>query len=698
MPTPVRKFTKHTHRVKSIVRSTGKTFAAPFISGFYIYHLHGLGEFEITIPNGWVKDQDSGINKLTRNEINKFDVIQIIRDSTIVFSGIALKFKRRFNTITISGPSEAWLLTKQHTTVQSFTEEPADTVKRFLKGRDYKIKDNFNRASLGGDWTNDGNHNWVIVSNQLFADPDVSGSNDNALMTHDTSPTAAEWDDCTIEFDIEDITVTTGVGGSLFEFSVIWARVDATDSRSFVITLDNEASGAGDIRTTFEFRVNETTPATIALAFRDNEIFTGGHIKIVVSGLSVEVFIDNVSLMTGDFTGFASGAGDLRLRAFEANAPTSITIDNLHVRIPKQLISEGTIDNFGSSKTTSVSYETLYNAIDDRIRKQLASTADNITWWQWKENPVAYVDATTPCANLDFKNRIGSDKNILLSVTEKNLRQFESEEDWTSFVTDIIALGAGNADAEGSGQTFSRAVDFDAYDTSNIILESIYQLSEEQTLATLKAMAALWLGRRATFHENIQVDPIDYETKGFEIGDAYKINIPELKLDGSTFHRIINEKREFKPEGAETITVNWKDRTRSFMTDLKAELRQQKSKTRYDQGTYVIQSFNFDEGLESVANDGLTTVNMTLTFSTALYSSVKKVIWNFSSGGDYQVLIDSIDRTDDLFGVATATSSQLDVDITRFVSSITTHTVQMKNKSGITRNLRLYGDCELYTI
>ena len=696
MPTPVRKFIKHTHRIKSIVRSSGATFACPFISGSYMYQLQDIGEFEITIPNGWVKDQDSGIQKLTRNEIAKYDVIQIIRDSTVVFSGIVLKIKRRYNTITISGPSEAWLLTKQHTPLISYTEEPATTVKRFLKGYDYKIKDAF--ANLD-DWTNNGNHDWSIVASQAVADPDTTGSNDNALMTHDTSPTAAEWDEAIIEFDIEDITYA---GNDLLDFFVIWARVDATDSRMFNIQVNNESTGPNDFSTSFFLKVNETTPAIIETSYEtalDNSVlFTGGNIKIVITGLSVEVFIDGVSKMVGDFTGFPSGAGDLRLRALESNSDTQITIDNLHVRTSKQLISEGTIDNFGSNKTTKVSYETLYKAIDERIRKQLASTESNITWWEWKENPVAYVDSSTPCANMDFKNRIGSDKDIQLSVTEQNLRNFESEENWESFVTDILALGAGNADAEGTGQNFSRAVDFDAYTTSGFILESIYQLSEEQTIATLKAMAALWLGRRATFHENIQVDPVDYESKGFDIGDAYKIKIPELNLDGLTSYRIINERRDFRPEGAETVTVNWKDKTRSFRDALRDELRQQKSKARYDQGTYIIQNFNKGDD-ESLDDDDVSTINMNLNFTTALYSGVKKVIWNFEQdSGSYLVLIDSVDRTDELFGAATVNTDKTDVDITRFLTRLTTHTITLQNKNGDTQSFNLYGDCELYTI
>ena len=102
---PVRKLIKHSYTVKFINRTTGVVFDSPFIAGSYLSQLCEIGEFEITVPNGWVQDRTTGAQKLTRNEIIRFDIVQIFRDSTIVFSGIVLAIKRDLSTIRLTGKS-----------------------------------------------------------------------------------------------------------------------------------------------------------------------------------------------------------------------------------------------------------------------------------------------------------------------------------------------------------------------------------------------------------------------------------------------------------------------------------------------------------------------------------------------------------------------------------------------------------------
>lgn len=671
----------HSYKVEFIRNSTGVVFTPPIVSGWYLNKLCEIGEAEIALPNEWVRDSETGQQKHPLREISAklADVIQIWRDSELVFSGVVRRLTKRFDTLTFYCKSQLWWLTTQHTLVERYTEEPATTVGRFLVGWDYWHKDDFNRAAIGSDYTFEAP--WTINSNQLYIS-DTSGAYKDCYYNTNNS----NWDNAIIEFDLTKNFDTAHylrvlyslVGDPTDALGFTYYQTSATNRIMFVEYDDIHHRGITKIE------LDDSTQTKIRIVSRT----VAGTTTVKVSMDGIEIINESMSKSTS--------TARFELQSRVDSASDWIKIDNLKIYKEKQLISEGTLDSFGSSKTTSVSYETLFNAIDQRTRRQLNSTDDLNSYWEFFENPVAYVDSTTPGASLDFSERIGSNKNIILSIDEKNLKNFESVEDWDAFATDVIALGAGTSEMDAAGQSVARSSDFDAYDDILFIKEVLYQLSEETNFSNLQTLATLWLGRRTTFHENIKVDPIDYEKRGFQIGDAYKIDIEQLGLDTSTYYRIINEKRSFSQEGSEALVVNWKDKTRSFIDTLRAELRQQLNKARYGQGNYVDYNISYLISV-AVADDAYSDVRY-FKFNSEIHLAVKKAWFNVDIGAavNWIIEIDGIDRTDALFGSAEKVGDALKIDITAYVTSIAAHSIRIQNKEGSAQNIATWGEAQVY--
>jgi hypothetical protein len=669
--------TKHDYKIEFIRRSTGVVFTCLQVSGWYLNELCVIGEAEITVPNEWVKDDETGVDKHPRREISaKYaDIIQITRDSELVFSGVVRQIKKRFDVLIIHCKSQLWWLTTQHTINESFTEEPATTLKRYLSGYGYHLSDAFNRASIGTDWMfeSDG---WAINNNQLRATYDTYATTYYCYWANSFS----SWTNIRMDFDFLSYkATTTDPAHNLF---VKWAYQDSNDY--CFIHFDRPNTGMSPEKIHIGWNNGGAISSSGAWLSYDNSHWYDILLTSVTSGgtTTITLLLDGEVFLThsGSFTPPSTGV--FRLESTVNTDGDSTTIDNLKVWYKKQLISEGTIDNFGSSKTTAVSYETYLNAIDERIRKQCASTDSLNSYWEFFENPVAYTNPTTPCASLDFSERIGSNKDIVLSLEERN----------------VIALGAGTAEMDKPGQNVARATDLGAFNDVEFIKEGLYQLSEEIDYDNLVSFAELWLNRRTTFHENIKVDPIDYEARGFHLGDGYKLDIPKLGLSPDNgYYRVMNEKRTFTAEGYETIVVNWKDKTRSFKGILNKLLRQQLNKARYGQGNYVFYQLGF-------VSDSVNALSYTpyryFMLNSTLYRGVKSARYFIDSGAsnDWQIFIDDIDRTNALFGSATIQGDRYDFDIAPYVSAVgVQHSIRFYNSEPTgPYTFNTWGEIELY--
>ncbi len=813
-----------------------KTENIPYLSGYYLDDLMEIGEAEIIFPNSWVKAGSK--NVLLRNLFSKYDIIQIWRDKVVVFTGlIADDMELTFSTIKVKLKSNIFLLTEQYTGVESYTEEPSNSVKRFLKWWNYSFKDNFNRTSLGDDWTvvagnvtidanklslaGSGGYNpqvrrtatlsnWIQDFELNFKMSEVPGVTlitirpDSAGDTTELTPSAgANWQNVDEATSDEDVTYnyttssTSGFRMDLYNLSAsglgagdsingltIKARVrcptpSGGDLVDIYIKQNGQMFHSGRMATTSDYMTFEyrwpVNPATqnqwtqaevdalqagvelstwaasritqleeliekqqpelkikfpyidasneITLDFR-NVAGSQLYLEKIVGGVSrwkvestklispnatikvtrlkdiITIYIDGISEIEKiDNRELENQPGYLLFRG-EAVTGINAYFDDVILKIKEQVITEGTINSFGTTKTTSVSYETLYNAIDKRVRTQLNSTDSLATTWEWKENHLTFDanNPTNPRASLDFKNRIGTNKDVTLSIKEKNISDAKTRFAFSQFKTNLIALGAGTTAVGAQGQPVYESYDFDSYDEIGMILQTLYQLSDETNYSNLVTLAGLWLGKYKDIQENIAVDPIDYENKGFSVGDGYVIDIPELLTDKSTYYRIMSEKREFSPDGAEKITVNWKYKQRSFLREVEKLYRESVNKARYNQGTYVTQNYVRDD--ESVAAAAKTTKNKTITFRDGIHSGVKLVNWNVycsDSSVPWSIWVDSTDRTNSIFGSATVTGNRNNIDLTQYMTSIGDHTIEVRNDHATTAyTFASYGDAELW--
>ena len=692
---------KHEYKVKHITN--------PYIAGGnvvtdYLPYNHikittklmDVGEAEITFPNGW-RRAGGGKDILTRTQFDKGDIIEIWRDKELIFSGLVFKnIKLTLDTVVISLVSHIWLLTQQYTRKESYTEEPADTVKRFLKGKTYALHDNFNRDDSddpGSLWT-EVNGDWDIVSNQLKL---ISGGGPEEGITTASFDLS---DGVIISADMDLTTDVVNKGVSLYcpNTSNDMTIFFDTDNNLLAFTAMRNGSS---IATYYEF--NDTIFYGYGSYIYPSGIFhCCWQIYTTISGSNtryhIKIWMDDELKYFIYFDTATSGDPFTNGKLVLAGANGDV-FDNISLQNSVQLIAEGDIDNYGSNKTTSVSYETLFNAIHQRVKPQLSSTDDLATTWEWKENPVAHdVDnPTAPHASLDFKNRVGTDRDITLSTKEENLSNADTTISFDQIKTNLIALGAGTAAVEETGQIMAESVDLDLFDEVGLILTTLYQASDEIDYARLKSMANLWLGKYSAANENMVVDAIDYEKRGFQIGDGYIIDIEQLDTDRSTRYRVLNEERDISPDGAEILNINVKDEKRSFRMEVLKYLREITNKARYPQSGYVDLNYNYIRD-DAVAVDAKTTSNKNINFDTGIHASVNKINWNIeveAGTAVWKLWIDGVDVTSYVFGSSTVTGHKFNQDLTSWMSSIENHTIEIQNKDVAPKNIGMWGVCIL---
>lgn len=650
-----------------------------------------VGAAELIIPNDVVFDTRAKKNRLARNALSDLineepDYVQIWRDSVLDWAGEMEDIDYGDDTIIIPCVSHIDKLNEQYTENETFTEEPATTVKRFLKGWGLYLADNFNLGSIGSDWVYESP--WTVTSSKLHC---PNTSNAYKYCYWDTNFT--DWADTKITLDYS--SYKSDDYDADVNLHIFWDYQDANNNMFLKFRRRDRTFYADAIQLGF---TSGGTPDQETIYFK-YPVSSAYRVKVTSSTsggtTTFNLWLDGALIGTHSGTYTPSSSSKFRLEATSNEATDWNKADNLEVKFGKQIISEGSINNFGSSKTTKVSYETLLNAIHERICPQCAS-ADNLAdHWEWRENPVEYVDATTPCASLNFGSRIGSDKDNLLSVDEKNIKGFRSRRSKRNYSNIAIAIGAGTSEMDLPGQNVARAIDLTSANTFGRIRESLWQLSDEQDADILQALADIWVGKRSSIHENIQVDPIDYETQGFTFGDAYLMNIEKLKITPDTYYRIKNEMRAFTQEGAETITINWKDEELSFRDEVRYLFRQLTNKARYGQGTYIVKEKDYS--VDSVGASAYSPYRYFM-LDPSMYLRIKKVTYSVgTSCTAWSIYIDDVDRTMSLFGVNFANGDKKDFDITRYISQVgVNHSIRLWNNTASTYNLNTWGEAEVY--
>ena len=675
-----RPYNNHDYKVR-VVKNPHKAgggaylLDVPFISGWREKKVSDTPDGMVIFDNDWIVT-GNGTKILTRTDFDKYDIVEVWKDGAIDFSGLVVGQIKNKDAVNLKLIGHTHRLKKQLVATESYTEEPATTVKRMLKGWTYSMKDNFNRSSLGDDWAAD-DGTPEIVSNKLR----LSGTESVSYTTQIPA--------------IDNFVISAFVEISALENTgIFYIKLNGGAAHNVVLSFYGSAVASS--------YWHITSPAA-----NYAELYVGivsgawsGNIKII-SGVTDSY----MSFMSDGVLYLSVPAAPMIATTLEIYAETTsgatVDIDFIDVKTLTQIISEGTISNYGSSTTTTTTYETKISTIAERICKQLASTDALNTNWEWVENPIAHDTAnpTNPHASLDFKERIGTNQVILLSQEEANITGDSAlDVDYAGFNTSVTVAGAGTSGVDGIGQISCKEDDYDAYDEVGLVLEEFKDFSDETELVNLRLLADVYLDRTKTVQENISADPISYDAAGFSIGDGYLLDVEKLATDASAYARILTEKVEFSSSGAEQITVNWQYNSRSFRRELIEWLRNEANRRRYEQGTYITLTVPVSLEIDVAAlADGETRY---LKLGSDLYQGTKAARYNVEVQTvelAWSLEIDNVDRTTDIYGTATVTGHKYNIDITPYVNSLESHTINTVNKHDVTtQSFRTWGEAQIY--
>ncbi len=691
-----------------------KTENIPVVSVERTNRINAPNEALLILENDWLNAD--GKRFLARDLVSPLDIIQVWRDGVLDFSGRYIpkedsdRIRLTKTTVEIPLFSHSKLLEGQITGVETYTEDPTTTAKRFLKGWVYSLGDDFNRAdsdTVGGSFEEFGvEADFDIVSEKLKCmTPDTGVS---APLTSGVKSVASfsATDDIEGGFKLTLSDVADEMYFHYFNF------VDANSY--FCIQITRLSAGLSSVILLLEQDEFLQTP-TPSLDYFYYPFSSGVEFSIRYSmkktvldanndNYTVSVWLNDTLGGTWVFTlantGTSLDSGEIRIMSKKEN----ILTDDVYQKKHLQLITEGTMTAYGASSTTKVSYENYLSAITNRIIPFMASTDSLADTWEWREYPVAYDPAnpTAPLGYIDLKERIGTNKAVTFSFENENIADI-STGIREACVSEIIALGGGTTAMDTAGQLIARAQNIGVAGALGLSMSKLEQVSDESDLTRLNQLATLKVAEESRDHESVDIDPIDYEAKGLEVGDAYLIDVEEVSTDPAAYYRILTETRNYVGM-SESVTVSCKDYAPSFQREARKKWRQDLNKARYDQGHYLTLNWTYqvEGGIQANTYDPntWTTVNKDIKLQSGYHLFVHKVLWNFECDDPtdvYTVWIDAVDRTEDIFGTATIYGNHHVVDITAYMTEVTSHTIEIHNDSGVNgRAYAHWGEVEVY--
>jgi hypothetical protein len=651
----------------------------PFLNIERVKKRMDIGTATVEFPNSWVTTKN-GNKVLLRDLLNKFDVIEIYRDKVVDFSGFILGLEYDLETITVILSSQVWQLTQQNTGIFNMTGKAEDIFSSLLNGYYYPIIDNFTGLlswTISGTGTGNIDGERLVLTDQIVA----------------TSPVIdIDWSNSELEFDYS------------------W-NLDKKSSSSLLVVFGETEAPNGGWYLVFDFEFNKiylTVPDYVSGPYlltysRTFQTIGSAHVKIVKNGKSTSLYIDGnliKTLTTMEYT------TDRTSVVFHPNtSPNSYNyIDNVSLKAKRPIASLIDSEKYGKNINCTASYETLLGAINNRLCYTMPSADSLASHWEWEEVYIPFDAAAfsashpvgLPLFGMNFKSRVGENKSIILKIKDRNISNIKSTQTFDNFKTNLIALGAGTTDINGVGQPVAEVFNMIQYASVGMILNTLYQMSDESDQARLAQTANLLLGSRNASLENIEVDPLDYETSGLQVGDAYRIDVEEVMTDPNIYYRIEQETRKYSPDGAEIVLVSFNTQRRSMMKELALNLRAGLNKARYPQGGYVSQTY--PKLTEVVTAGSTTTLNSAINFNTELYKGVKKVSWNMaisSPTATWQLWIDGVDQTESVFGATPNIGGCTNLDLTPWMGDVSNHTLVVKNTSVGSATISTWLDCIL---
>ena len=699
----VRAVNNHSVRIRHISNryvATGRvvTDDIPFVSETRPEVISDVGEGSITLQNTWLTCGDGSMVFPLRDLCGELDIFQVYEDGALKFNGSILPntvLGKDLTTVTIPLSGQMGLLNYQLSGIEDWTEDPTETIKRYLYGEQYVLLDNFDRDdsdTVGPLWT-ETSGDWDIVSGK--AKCIATGYMETASISG---------------FGKTSIRFKMGLANLSFAlYSLAWAKSAATTSMSFSAT--RQLFPDGSTRHVYSIGVGQAgvlkaSASSVTIFQYDREYDVEITQEKATSGsntlYTLTLYIDGVKITSCTATIVTAtdpfGAGKVELYGYGSGG-TGATIDDLEIKNKIPIISEGTIDAYGSSLNTKVIFETSLNAIKERILAFMPSTDPLASTWEFEEVPVEYDPAnpTAPMASINIKNRIGTNRDIVLSSREENAIPNRATEKMNG-LTELICLGAGTSQVDTPGQVVAKSTNYALAAGLGLSMQQLKQFSDEEDYARLSLLAGILAERYGNTEENIDISPIEYEAGGFSVGDGYLVDFEQLGTSRSVYYRILNTSRVTQSSGATTLQVNFKDNNQSLIRNLDKEIRQLRNKARYDQRNVLGDAYDY---VTETLDDGeFTTINKDLRFGD--YYRIKKVIWNveIDVGNYWQFWIDGIDRTlelkydEDGNVVLDGLNNAYNIDITRFVHEPIAHTIEIKNISASTRIFATWGRWE----
>lgn len=447
-----------------IINLSGTTIAEPlpaanvrFTRRISLPGQQSLGDFEVELlPARGPGAQHAVIYE----QLDYMQRVEIYEDEIVgdpVFSGYIENLPSDLERESISGPE--WLGKLGQRRLHHFQEldgDIDDSVKWLLKTWQTDFKDNFNRASIGSDWTVYSG-SWDINSNRLR----TTGGSSN-IIYHTLGLSGTEEDEFRCQVDLEtgsdsatwEREIAVFQGGSN-PWTLTIEHVDASDDFTR-LTLAQSASSTSIQRDASEWELPFDEWCTIDIWIHDNG-----------STQTAEVWLNGRQFLVEDSTSIGTG-GALAL----IGVGSGCLFDNAIIWIREATMAEGTIASTSSTDTQEFPQDT---------HLQVLSYLVDILDWEWRTTAKAGAGND----EIDVGAGVGSDVSDDVVFEEGcNLTNLNLAASASKLTTLIRFMGQG----QDENQMLAQAIDFDAWDDYGIIEEQINdQRISTNALARTKA-------------------------------------------------------------------------------------------------------------------------------------------------------------------------------------------------------------------
>lgn len=630
-----------------------------------------LGTFTLTL-----KDTNSPLNRHLRETYNTLDYLQRIEiyDRPIadlssgafaepgtvspVFTGIITELPSDLGTNQVRGVSYLGVLEWQRLRrYEAHTGNAADEMRELLKLYDWDFYDNFNRASIGANWTTVSG-SWSIVNGAL-----VSSTSPSVIRTTDTTYLM---DDTRISFDLK-----------LGNASIFYAAIIQIDASNY---LEVSFSAPYALNPFTRVYVSQTVSGVTSFWQRDTAIPESQWMSVDIyqkadADRRLIVEINGIEMVDVSATNFASGtSSEVRFSTQTYSATIDCSVDNFVIATKRAKISEGDWD------TTSETPELTFNG--DNFLDAFNAYADSLNW-EYRMNYGDVVGDDT----IDAGASVGIDLSSAVVLKEgDNLINLQRNRTSDEIATRLNMRGERSDDAANGfiAQALSQFPTYGIidgeYSDSRIVDSATAKLLGENRLAIISAGNVSLSGTLLDESALVGQDP----RWGYAIwGDAIWGGRAQLRPGDTVWltSETLNEDR-----AALIVSTTRRSGTREVdvVFDYHPWRRADASKLVRWKLNQLVREFTNRLNTQTLVFTLSGTTAQTIAFN--LRGQIVKTYLDLSAnawGGNVTVKIDGTDRTSELFGAATVGANARVTD-TQYLVLEGTHTITLTPSASVT--------------